>query len=365
MNILFISKLSGNLWAGPSNSVPAQIQAQSKMDNCFWYNLNHVKRSEWETSNVICQNLNDYPTGRLRDLPAPFNRPDIAIVEEIYCYPFEKIISDLIKEGIPYVLVPRSTLTKQAQKNKHLKKMIGNLLWFNHMINKSAAIQYLSEEEKKESEEQWKTIARVIPNGIKTNKEYVRVVSNVKDAINGIYIGRVDIYQKGFDILLDALGAVKNELREHNFHLSVYGPNREDAYKTINELISKYEISDLISLNDAVFSEEKQQLLSRADVFIMSSRFEGLPMGLIEGVSYGLPCVITKGTNLADEVIKNNAGWTADNNAADFAKALSNMLAQKETFRMKSQNAIKLSELFSWDTIALSTHQWLDDLIHK
>ena len=32
MNILYISKLSGNMWAGPNNSVPAQIMAQTKFD---------------------------------------------------------------------------------------------------------------------------------------------------------------------------------------------------------------------------------------------------------------------------------------------------------------------------------------------
>ena len=40
MNVLYISKLTGNLFAGPNNSVPAQIKAQSKIDNVFWYNLN-------------------------------------------------------------------------------------------------------------------------------------------------------------------------------------------------------------------------------------------------------------------------------------------------------------------------------------
>ena len=46
MNILFISKLSGNLWAGPNNSIPAQVKAQSRIDNVFWYNLNNTKRPE-------------------------------------------------------------------------------------------------------------------------------------------------------------------------------------------------------------------------------------------------------------------------------------------------------------------------------
>ncbi len=43
MNVLYISNLTGNLFAGPNNSVPAQIKAQSKRDNVFWYNINDIK----------------------------------------------------------------------------------------------------------------------------------------------------------------------------------------------------------------------------------------------------------------------------------------------------------------------------------
>ena len=35
MNVLYISNLTGNLFAGPNNSVPAQIKAQSK--SCLLY----------------------------------------------------------------------------------------------------------------------------------------------------------------------------------------------------------------------------------------------------------------------------------------------------------------------------------------
>ena len=123
MNVLYISNLTGNLFAGPNNSVPAQIKAQSQIDNVFWYNINEVKREEWERND--CYNLNDYPKKRLKDLPYPFNKPDIAIIEEFYCFPFCKMIADLKKSKIPYIIIPRSELTKKAQQRKKIKKIIG------------------------------------------------------------------------------------------------------------------------------------------------------------------------------------------------------------------------------------------------
>lgn len=66
MNILYISKLSGNMWAGPNNSVPAQIMAQTKFDNVFWYNVNYVTKKEWEESRVF-HNLKEYPSKKIAD----------------------------------------------------------------------------------------------------------------------------------------------------------------------------------------------------------------------------------------------------------------------------------------------------------
>ena len=147
MNILFISNLTGNLFAGPNNSVPAQITAQSKIDNVFWYNINHNRRTEWV--DLHCYTLDDFPTGRLSDLPEPFNHPDIVVVEEFYCYPFSKIIYDIQKASIPYIIIPRSELTQKAQKKNRFKKIIGNILYFKAFAKKAAAIMYLSEKERR------------------------------------------------------------------------------------------------------------------------------------------------------------------------------------------------------------------------
>ena len=361
MNILFISKLSGNLWAGPNNSVPAQIKAQSQLDNCFWYNLNSVKREEWQLDGLNCKNLTDHPSGRLADLPVPFNAPDVAIVEEVYCYPFEKIISDLIKKKIPYVIVPRSTLTIQAQKNKRIKKILGNIVWFNRMIKCASAIQYLTIAEQSESVGQWNVKSCVIPNGIYLSAE--RNTIRTGECVRALYIGRIDIYQKGFDILLEALNKTQDSLRKIGFHLKAFGPNREDALSSIIRLIESYGIGDLISFHDAVFKEEKQKQLRQSDLFVMASRFEGLPMGLIEAISYGIPCVVTVGTNLADKVKEYDAGWIAENNSESLSSALLQMATERELFESKGERAFRLSKEYSWQVIAENTHKWLTTLV--
>lgn len=355
MNILYISNLTGNLFAGPNHSVPAQIKAQSKIDCVMWYNLNYVKREEWVENGLNCKNLSDYPSGRLKDLPQPFCNPDIAIIEEFYCYPFSKIISDLDKENIPYVIIPRSELTEQAQKKKAWKKRIGNLLYFKKLAKKAVAIQYLSKQEYVESGNKWNKKTLIIPNGTKIEKDYKQEFSY--DKIKAVYIGRYEQYQKGLDILLEAISKTKDILSKIGFELNMYGVDQEDAISKMNQKIKQYKIESLININDAVYGDTKKQILRQSDIFIMTSRFEGMPMGMIEALSFGLPCVATTGTNLTFEIEKYNAGWIAENTADSVGLALIKMVEEYGDVKIKGCNARKLATTFSWETIAKKSHK--------
>ena len=359
MNILYLSNLTGNLFAGPNNSVPAQIKAQSRIDNTFWYNINNVKRDEWKELN--CFNLIDYPTGRLKDLPKPFNKPDIIVIEEFYCFPFCKLIKDAIKSKIPYVIIPRSELTRKAQKKKYLKKHLGNIVYFMKMAQKAAAIQFLSLQEKIDTSKHWNKNYIIIPNGIDISNSKKEKFS--KNEIRATYIGRYEVYQKGLDILLEAIANTQDILRQNKFVLNMYGVDQEGTIKFLKNKIMEYKISDLININKAVFGDEKKKIILKSDVFVLTSRFEGMPMGLIEALSYGIPCVVTKGTNMAKEINTCNAGWTSDNTVEDLEDAIRKMVSDKERFEIIGNNAHKLSLAYSWKQIAEKTHKEFEKIV--
>lgn len=360
MNILYLSKLSGNLFAGPNNSVPSQIKAQSNIDNVFWYNLNTIKRDEW--IKIGCKNLENYPSGRLRDLPIPFNNPDIVVIEEFYCYPFSYIIKEIQRKKIPYIIIPRSELTEQAQKKRSIKKKIGNILFFNNMVKKSAAIQYLSKQEKIESVSQWNKRSFIIPNGTDIKEDVKKEFSTQQ--LKGVYIGRYEKYQKGLDILISAIIECKQLLRDKGFVLEMYGVDQENTIKEIQKEILLAEINDLVKINGSIFGEEKKKKLLDSDIFIMTSRFEGMPMGMIEALSYGVPCIATIGTNMADEVEKYNAGWIAENNTESVKKAFINMVEDTNLIK-KSKNALLLAKKYSWENIAVQSHKIYEKIMRN
>lgn len=363
MNILFLSNLTTNLWAGPNNSVPAQVAAQSKIDNVLWFNNNTNDIRFWKNKGLPIVNLSDTHSATLEKLPVPFNNPDIIVVEETYCHPFNKIISTAQRNNIPYIIIPRSTLTNQAQKHKFLKKIIGNFLYFNRMFKKAAAIQYLTDQEYKESGDVWNKNSFILPNGI--NIPDIPAKSFESSKINAVYIGRLEKYQKGLDILLSAICKTREDLINSNFTLKLYGPDRENTVAGLKKFVNDNGLSDIVCFMSPVFGDEKADVLKQADIFIMSSRFEGHPMGLIEALAYGLPCIATTGTNMRVEIEKNNAGWTADNNEESIAAALKAMLAERKQLSIKSRNARNLASQYDWEQIAWKSHEIYSEIINS
>ncbi len=362
MNILFISKLTGKLWAGPNNSVPAQVLAQSKIDNVMWVNLNHVCLPGWRRNEYQFINFDDICNCTLNKLPTPFNKPDYIICEEVYCYlPFDKMLTSIMKSGMPYSIVPRSTLTFKAQQKHALKKKIANFFFYNKFIQKASAIQYLTNFEQNETEKCFKHKSYIIPNGtylpLEKQKEFC------KDGIKIIYIGRLEIYQKGLDILIQAIESINDELRAAEITIGLYGPNRKGTVERLTTFINSKHIDDIVYLKEPVFGVEKEKVLNSSDVFIMTSRFEGMPMGLIEALSHGLPCVVTEGTYLMDEITSFDAGWAAGSSIESIRDALLKLASESELLSIKSSNARKLASHYSWDYLAKVLHKHITDTI--
>lgn len=349
MNLLYISCLSGNYSHGLTYSVPAQIESQSKIDNVYWLNLNPEYKNI-NTSHVECNKIEEPLKFKLSNLAPPFNKPDLVIFEGVYFISYWKLAISLKKLNIPYIIVPRSSLTKQAQQKKLLKKIIANFLFFNSFVKNAAAIQYLTKDEYLSSGQKWNNNYLIIPNGI-NKKQTLKKYSCKK--LKGIFIGRLDIYQKGIDLLIEACYRIKNEMKSAGCSIDIYGPEENGSKRKIRDLIYKYELYDYIKVFDEIYHEEKEKILLNCDFFILTSRFEGHPMGLIEALSYGIPCLVTYGTNMSEEVKNYDAGWVANNEVKSIANAIRDVFKDRTRINIKGKNALMLSKKFDWENIAI------------
>ena len=362
MNILYLSHLSGASYAGPTYSVPKQIESQSKIDNVFWYNATCNSKEEWKNIKYY-HDLSEFPKESILSLPTPFNNPDLIVVELFYNMTKSNLIKELLKLNIPYIIIPRGELTQQAQKRKRIKKTIANILVCRKYAKKAAAIQYLTEQEYKDSGDSWNENHLIISNGIEA-PDSVKCDFN-KESIHCVSIGRIEPYQKGLDMLLEACFDIKDSLVAKNCTLTICGPDREGKVSDLKQYVEQHGLSGIISFQDAVYGDEKRDVLLDSDIFVIPSRFEGHPMAMIEALSYGLPCVATTGSNMRKEIEEFNAGWCADNNAESIKQALLDMISGSNSYSEKSTNAIKLSKKYLWDGLAEKSHCIFEDIVRR
>ncbi len=201
----------------------------------------------------------------------------------------------------------------------------------------------------------------IIPNGIcLPNRVPKREYKETKIIT---YIGRLTKWQKGLDLLLEACNQIQETLREKHIVIRCYGPEQGDAALWMKSYCRENHLTDIVQILGPVYDEEKIDVLAKSDLFIMTSRFEGMPMGLLEAMSYGLPCIITPGTNMQHEIVTAGAGFGCEENPSSIAKTIL-QAAQASTQLVKMSNAaVKVAAQYSWDEIAEQTHVMYEQLL--
>ncbi|MHA4736808.1 glycosyltransferase family 4 protein [Dyadobacter sp. MSC1_007] len=121
---------------------------------------------------------------------------------------------------------------------------------------------------------------------------------NEKPSKTVISVGR-HTYQKGFDLLVDAWAGLPAVLRKE-WKLLIIGDGEDKP--ALEDKIAELGIGDsveLVAATQAVF-----EYFEKASIYCLSSRFEGLPMVLLEALAFHLPIVAFDCDTGPDELIE-------------------------------------------------------------
>lgn len=237
------------------------------------------------------------------------------------------------------------TVHNVAQKeNTNVARKVNYLFYkFAHVIPVA-----LSEEVQKTIVEEYHIDSRNIPvifNGIDLSKCIVKTNYEVNDNFNILHIGRFS-EQKNHIGLIEAFSIF---VKEHpNTILSLIGDGEKK--EEIQQLVKEKGISDhvkFLGIQNNVYS-----YLNNADVFILPSIYEGVPMTLIEAMGTGLPIIATAVGGVPDMLRNDEEGLIVNCNVKEIAHAIDFLYVDKKTREYLGKKALKRSKIFSAENMA-------------
>lgn len=114
-----------------------------------------------------------------------------------------------------------------------------------------------------------------------------------------VSVGRLD-YQKGYDTLIKSFKIVNQKYPE--YQLVIYGEDTERS--KLEQLIQDLALEKSVLLPGKC--KNVIEKVSKAEIFIMTSRYEGMPNALMEAMAIGMPCISTNCIAGPSEIIQNN-----------------------------------------------------------
>lgn len=166
-----------------------------------------------------------------------------------------------------------------------------------------------------------------------------------------LFFGRLENKSKNFDLLLEAFSLSGIYHKGYPLKILGSGPDLE----AIKNKIKTLQLDDFVTL--LPFTKTPFEWVAKAKFTVLSSRYEGFPMSIIESLAHGTPVVAVDCNSGPREVIKNeyNGVLVENNNPQALANAMNQLIDDPVLYNFCKNNAAKSVEhLF----LAAISKQW-------
>ena len=184
----------------------------------------------------------------------------------------------------------------------------------------------------------------VIPNGIDPSFLQSEMIETSKPRF--LFIGRIDTYQKGLDLLFKTLEGIERPL---NWKIVMAGSGSKKDVNWLHRRIDEAESE--IEYIGPVYGKEKFDLIQQSAALLMPSRYETLPLSLLEGFAMGKPLIWYDIPQLS--WIPKSCGMSVPfQDCAAYGKAMLRLEDSEEFRRSCGTDAKEFSRKFDWDWVA-------------
>jgi glycosyltransferase involved in cell wall biosynthesis len=294
-------------------------------------------------------------------------QPDIGHVKSCWT-PFHAKAARLMrKRGIPYILEPGGHFlpvhftTRFAGRpfgfwRKLLKQTYQNLI-DKPMLRGASLVRALSPYEANFCMSRFGVDSFALQLGI--NQDWYVPNPAVRrlgedGVIQFLFVARLDIFQKGMDLILDASRKLTTEGFHGKFRVVLAGPPLGESDVKLRTMIREMGLGDCVSVVPPVRAAAKAALFNASHVFIHPSRFEEMAKLPREAVATGMPVIASRESNFGDWAESEGFGIATELTADSLAAAMRRFVLDRDLVPICSKAAIDFAERNSWDSVARS-----------
>jgi glycosyltransferase involved in cell wall biosynthesis len=146
----------------------------------------------------------------------------------------------------------------------------------------------------------------VVPNGIEikpairaNRKRFREELGITEDQYLVGTIGRIDFRQKGQDFALEAIRRFRHQLQGYRFIFVGEGPDRQ----IFREMLTEASLSPLVQTMD--WCSDPQKIYAGIDILMIPSKFEGVPLVMLEAMANELPIIASNSDAMAELLPQN------------------------------------------------------------
>ena len=165
-------------------------------------------------------------------------------------------------------------------------------------------------------------------------------------------VGRFSRLHKGFDLLIEGFRIFADKNKE--WILDIVGEGVEEPM--YRELIKNYKLEDRIHIHP--FTNHIQKYYSEAQVYVLSSRWEGFGLVLVEAMAHGLP-VISSDLPTSREIMGDFGMYFSIGDVNGMARQMEQ--ATNMDWQEKSEQALQIAARFNLETIINQWKQLIDE----
>jgi glycosyltransferase involved in cell wall biosynthesis len=149
-----------------------------------------------------------------------------------------------------------------------------------------------------------------------------------------LYLGRITD-EKGMEFIFNALKLLNRNRVKFKFVMAGNGPQEKLYVQKFSDLLgSDFDFKGVVS------GDKKTEILKNCDVFLLPSFFEGLPMALLESMSFGLVPIVTDVGSIKHVITDGENGIFVNKySSEDIVFAIEKLSMDKEYKHQLSRNA--------------------------